>query len=218
MGSTATKLSAAPKVPEFITDLNHGNRGEMTMTKLNAPFWKRNEFAVLIDGVYSETECLELIEMTNQYLDFIKPQNESLRSNRRAMVDSVPISDHLYHRISRYLPPKWKRKCIDSLNERLRFLKYGKGEEFRAHFDGEYLKESGEISFLTVLLYLNEDFEGGETVFMDPMHCNDDDYKFAVKPRTGSVLVFQHKHMMHCGNMIRNDKIKYCVRTDVMFK
>ena len=223
MGASVTSLSKlllSPKEPLFITNPNIGENEQraMTVRKLSASFWKRDEFAVMIDGVYSESECLELIKMSERYLDYIEPENESLRSNCRAMMDSIPISDHLYHRILPYLPRKWSGKSIDSLNERLRFLKYKKGDEFKAYFDGEYLKKSGELSFLTVLLYLNEDFEGGHTVFLSPMHCNYPDHRLPVKPRTGSVLVFQHKRMLHCGSAIRNDKIKYCVRTDVMFK
>lgn len=39
---------------------------------------------------------------------------------------------------------------------RLRFLRYDKGEYFAPHFDGQYRRENGERSYITVQVYLNE--------------------------------------------------------------
>ena len=97
-------------------------------------------------------------------------------------------------------------------------MKYRKGEEFGAHFDGEHRAKTGGTSYLTVLLYLNEAFEGGETVFLDSKCVHDEKRVLKVKPKTGLVMVFQHKHMLHCGNAVENDSIKYCVRTDVLYR
>ena len=64
--------------------------------------------------------------------------------------------------------------------ERLRFYKYDIGQQYPEHMDGAYKRtvvtESGETytqqSFMTLLIYLNDDFEGGKTLFYpDHQHC-----------------------------------------------
>ena len=57
------------------------------------------------------------------------------------------------------------RKVI-TCNERLRFLRYYKGEFFALHQDGMYMRNNGERSYVTVLIYLNDDFKGGETTLV----------------------------------------------------
>eukprot|EP01118_Nematostelium_gracile_P009469 TRINITY_DN3199_c0_g1_i1.p1 TRINITY_DN3199_c0_g1~~TRINITY_DN3199_c0_g1_i1.p1 ORF type:complete len:194 (+),score=25.23 TRINITY_DN3199_c0_g1_i1:25-606(+) len=64
--------------------------------------------------------------------------------------------------------------------ERLRFYKYEVGESYPEHMDGAYKRmvtnSNGETfhqqTFLTLLIYLNDGFDGGNTVFFpDHQHC-----------------------------------------------
>jgi len=72
--------------------------------------------------------------------------------------------------------------------ERLRFYRYEKGECYPEHMDGSYRRTvattttssskqqtvsySQQQSFLTLLVYLNDGFEGGETEFFpEKQHC-----------------------------------------------
>lgn len=48
--------------------------------------------------------------------------------------------------------------------EPLQILRYGAGGEFRPHFD--FVKEGGNQRILTALVYLTDDYEGGETRFI----------------------------------------------------
>lgn len=48
--------------------------------------------------------------------------------------------------------------------EPLQILRYGPGGEFRTHFD--FLNAGGNQRILTALIYLTEDYEGGETRFV----------------------------------------------------
>jgi hypothetical protein len=58
------------------------------------------------------------------------------------------------------------------------------------------------------MVYLNEKFEGGETVFfVEP--------EVIIKPRAGSALLFQHP-IIHEGSEVRAG-VKYVVRTDLMY-
>ena len=56
------------------------------------------------------------------------------------------------------------------------------------------------------MIYLNDDFEGGETTFE----------QFTVQPKKGTALIFHHP-IKHAGEQIRSG-VKYALRTDVMYK
>ena len=91
----------------------------------------------------------------------------------------------------------------------------GPGEYFAPHFDGRYRRPDGsEESFITIQLYLNEGFEGGNTTFISSsseadnvgvvpryimilFHCK----IFTPVPRIGRVLVFQHD-ILHEGSLL----------------
>ena len=99
------------------------------------------------------------------------------------------------------------------LNERLRFLRYEEGDYFKPHLDGAYTRpDQTEQSQITVQLYLNDGFEGGETTFFSPCMKN----KVAVVPKPGKVLIFQHQ-LLHEGSVLKSGQ-KYSMRTDVMYK
>lgn len=90
------------------------------------------------------------------------------------------------------------------LNENLRYLRYAGGERFAPHVDVSHSR-GGLRSFLTFILYLNDDFVGGETDF----------FGYAVTPRTGAAIVFPHE-LRHEGRPVFAG-VKYVLRTEVMF-
>lgn len=78
--------------------------------------------------------------------------------------------------------------------------------------------DNSERSFYTLQLYLNQrdadnDLIGGATTF----HGGDMDRDYNVFPRTGRVLIFQHRKLWHSGQQV-DGGAKYTMRTDVMFK
>lgn len=101
------------------------------------------------------------------------------------------------------------------LNERMRFLKYEPGHFFAPHQDIRFVRgrdagvRAGETSHVTVQLYLNDKFKGGETRIL----CGKRHYD--VKPKMGSALIFDHD-LLHQGSKVLVGT-KYSVRTDVMF-
>jgi len=66
--------------------------------------------------------------------------------------------------------------------EPLQILRYSVGEEFRPHFDASVGIANQRI--LTALVYLNEDYEGGETSFLEA--------GLNVKGRTGDAIIFRN--------------------------
>jgi len=79
--------------------------------------------------------------------------------------------------------------------------------------DLSYMTPDGsQKSYITIQLYLNEGFSGGNTTFLS---LKKDEENVGVIPRTGSILVFQHD-IVHEGSLLE-DGIKYTIRTDVMY-
>jgi prolyl 4-hydroxylase len=67
--------------------------------------------------------------------------------------------------------------------EPLQVLRYAPSQEYKPHFD--YLEGVENPRPWTALIYLNEDYEGGETAFVDT--------DLQVRGRTGDVLLFRNE-------------------------
>jgi len=135
---------------------------------------------------------------------------KDVRNNERVMVDDVELAGTLFERARPFLPERWFYWQLVGLNERFRFYRYDRGQRFAPHTDGYFERDNGERSHFTFMVYLNEGFEGGETLFDYFSH----DIK--VVPRTGMALVFAHK-LLHEGAAVVSGR-KYVLRTDVMYR
>lgn len=212
------------------------------LSKSLIPIMGSKRFAFLLHNLLSPDECADLIQRAEhkgfddaliqgpggrQILD------RKIRSCHRCIIDDVALADAIYARIidavrgteleKKISNAPWvsaKRndgKTIEAvgLNERMRFIKYHPGHFFAPHQDLRYVRgpdcgdQAGETSHITVQLYLNEKFKGGTTRFL----CGKRHYD--VKPRTGSVLIFDHD-LLHEGSRVWGG-VKYSVRTDIMF-
>ena len=116
--------------------------------------------------------------------------------------------------ITNCIPDAWNVHPFVDLNDRLRFLKYSPGEYFKPHMDGTYQRPDGsERSYITIQLYMNEGFEGGNTTFLSNKKSNLD---VGIVPKPGRILVFQHD-ILHEGSLLKKGT-KYTMRTDIMYK
>ena len=56
--------------------------------------------------------------------------------------------------------PSGRTWTVEGVNERMRFLRYHPGQEFKPHLDGHFKRMSGpkagDCSFITLQLYLNQ--------------------------------------------------------------
>lgn len=204
------------------------NYEHLTAVQLDLPaseIFNKNKLAFIVDGVFSKEECDEMIKMTEKegYSKAMvnvgggrQKLMPEVRNNYRCIVDSFEKSAEIWDRIKHLIPEQWKGRKVLGLNERLRFLRYDPGQEFKPHFDGSYARDNGEISYLTVQLYLNEGFKGGATTFLENHgRCDFGDNDVDCVPKIGRVLVFQHD-ILHSGSKLKKGR-KYCLRTDVMF-
>eukprot|EP01062_Namystynia_karyoxenos_P034477 TRINITY_DN25279_c0_g1_i1.p1 TRINITY_DN25279_c0_g1~~TRINITY_DN25279_c0_g1_i1.p1 ORF type:complete len:303 (+),score=71.65 TRINITY_DN25279_c0_g1_i1:90-998(+) len=109
----------------------------------------------------------------------------------------------------------------DSVNDMWRFYRYDARlrQQFPVHRDNMTSKRRGEYaSWMSVLIYLSEGFQGGGTLFFN----NQYEKVHEVVPRKGDVAIFFHhglKSPLHAGAMVEGSEgLKYVLRTDVMLR
>ena len=197
-------------------------RKDVSLPKLYGLGRKDPKLAFTLDNVLSAAECEELIKETEdkgyeQALVNVGAGRQALisevRNSRRCIIDSQEKAAWIWERIKNFVPQTWASRPVVGLNERLRFLKYCPGEYFKPHMDGSFWRPDGiERSFITIQLYLNEGFKGGNTTFMSNHDASED---VGVVPKIGRILVFQHD-ILHEGSLLV-EGTKYTMRTDIMF-
>jgi len=114
-------------------------------------------------------------------------------------------------KIKTYLPNKLK-KIAYCMNSHIRLSMYDPKQFFGIHKDGiNFDKDNKQrMSYATLNIFLNDDFEGGATTFYE----KDKTAKFVCKPRTGRGGFF-YSQQYHEGNKIISGN-KYLLRTDFM--
>lgn len=180
-------------------------------------------------GVFSDEECLHLIE-TGEELQFNsleKIYSTNYRNNKRIIVRSDSLADILGQRLLPYLEDEividgtndtiltdydrfgsWK---LAEMNPIFRLCKYDENNFFRVHYDEGYDPSKDKITIKTCMLYLNDNFDGGETVFYN----EDSSEMFRLKPEPGMVLVFNQR-ILHEGTTVTKGN-KYFIRTDIFY-
>jgi predicted 2-oxoglutarate/Fe(II)-dependent dioxygenase YbiX len=166
-----------------------------------ADFLSADECAQFIH--HSETHGFEEAVITT--LDGPQLLKEA-RNNDRIIFDDPKLAQQLFSKAQALLPATLSDCQLLGLNERFRFYRYQAGQYFKWHKDGSFRRDEHEFSLLTLLIYLNEDYQGGATAFRFD----------TIRPRTGMALVFPHL-MMHQGDPIVAG-VKYVLRTDVMYR
>mmetsp|Transcript_16389 Transcript_16389/g.24154 ORF Transcript_16389/g.24154 Transcript_16389/m.24154 type:complete len:197 (+) Transcript_16389:306-896(+) len=177
-----------------------------------------------MSGVLSTEECHAIMDRS-ETMGF-KPAlfNEiyqpNARKSDRVMVDDPKFAASLYERLQGALPQSKREGGIKyvatGLNERMRILRYKEGHAFPAHHDGRYQRSDGsEVSFYTIIIYLNEDFAGGNTVLFPDSRFRTDKESISITPKRGLVLCFDH-YVEHEGAFLK-EGVKYAIRTDLMF-
>jgi predicted 2-oxoglutarate/Fe(II)-dependent dioxygenase YbiX len=176
-----------------------------------------------VPSLYSRAECGALLESLRDVEWLAGTVNRAsgrevdarVRDNLTAIVREPDVGATLWARIAPHLPATmstaWDgpRRTVTAsgLFEPLRVYRYDVGHHFGLHSDQSYTRGDAR-SLLTLLLYLDEDFDGGETEFPDE--------KQTIAPRTGDALWFQHA-VLHAGKRVTRGT-KHVLRTDVLYR
>jgi predicted 2-oxoglutarate/Fe(II)-dependent dioxygenase YbiX len=127
----------------------------------------------------------------------------TIRNNEQTMVEAPEWVSLMWSRLCAVDMPAIDGAKAAGLPKDLRFYKYSPGQRFKMHKDGPW-QENGMTSRLTLLVYLNDDFTGGQTDFRE----------FKVAPEAGSALLFVHD-TWHEGMQVV-EGVKYVLRSDVL--
>lgn len=206
------------------------------------PGRESSPYALVLHNILSKEECEALIaksesqefEMARINTGHQEVSMPEIRNNDRTYIDDDDLAEEIWKRIAASLPKESEPQLHTfkgfmpevwnavGINERLRVLRYGPGTYFAPHFDGSYQRREishpqyGDTSFITAQIYLNEGFTGGATSFINPnSHDESSAARVDVIPKTGSILIFEHR-LFHEGAMLI-EGCKYTIRTDIMF-
>lgn len=188
--------------------------------------------------------CQQLISTTESnsdglgYKDIKQEYDETYRHCDRVVCMSEYVAKKLWNIIRPQLQKKdvfevkpygfgaagvWKPIGI---NPCFRFTRYSEGHHFKPHKDGLFVLHDNYRSIYTVMLYLNDSFEGGTTKFYetDPLQKVSGDTEALLQvapkvnliPKTGTLVIFNHD-ALHEGLPITKGK-KYVLRTDIIFQ
>ena len=166
-----------------------------------------------IPNFLTNEECDKIIELSkgNMFSSKVYSQNEDLYDNKTRISEQCWLNDN--DPFIKNITDKVKSHTNTHNNyfEELQVVNYQPGGFFTPHYDAcvgnkskcERLNKEGP-RYLTVLFYLNDNFEGGETIFPK--------INKLVKPEKGKAVIFQNvdnngiiiTQALHGGEPVKN--------------
>ena len=152
---------------------------------------------VLIEGFMSDEECDALIEQSKRKIlspsTIVAPQ-----SGNKEVIDARTSEGMYFQRGENELVQRLERRISELVNwpvergEGMQVLHYRAGAEYRPHFDYFPMQDPGSASHMvaggqrvsTLVMYLGDVTEGGETVFPS--------IGLSITPRRGSAVYFAY--------------------------
>eukprot|EP01084_Bolivina_argentea_P089699 161803_1 len=188
----------------------------------------KDKYVAIIPNAFSEDECKQLINFSENigYKEALvnlgfgyKDKINEFRNHQKLSIDNTKMADYIFNRIESIIPKQFDNRTFVNINERLRFLRYSPQQYFGAHYDGMYRRHNGQRSLITIIIYLNDNYNGGQFTFLHPTN---EHKTHSIKPKTGMILLFEQNELYHQGSMVLNNNqneniFKYCIRSDLMY-
>ena len=197
-------------------------------------------------NVLSAAECASLIRFSlklGYHLDAAITLSREIRHNANVVwIADEQLVKCLWRRIESAINQNLQAYAgarAVSINPKWRFYRYQPGDFFKFHKDGSnycsrlvgkelHRNETTGLSQMTLLLLLNDDYEGGATRFVvnaddqsvPPRYYNRTKY-IDVRTPKGAALCFPHgDHPMQCSHSgeVVTEGHKFVIRTDVYFQ
>jgi len=165
----------------------------------------------IVDDVLGAEACRDLIAHIERVGTIVTRDGTprgTVRSNARHVETRSDLSELVYARVVEVVPPSLVSMQPVGANECIRFYRYQAGDFFKPHRDTHFMRSRDERSLLSVVVYLNDDFVGGQTDFPEAQK--------QVAPKPGRAAVFGHR-MLHESMPIASG-VKYAFRTDIMYR
>lgn len=139
------------------------------------------------------------------------------RNNDRVEFKDENMSNRYFSRAKQFLFDSDLDFEVSRFNELVRYYRYARGQRFKRHKDGSYIANSIEKSRFSFLVYLNDNFGGGETIIWGGEKVLDDKSEaHVITPEVGMAFVFPHS-FWHEGRRLEHG-MKYVLRFDVMYR
>lgn len=168
---------------------------------------------LVIDNFWTDKECDDFI-IKSEALGFepakVETENgykliETVRNNYRIIYEDENLARILWQQVAPFAPSAIGNSEAIGLNEVFRIYKYQAGQQFRRHKDQSFIRNESEASYYTFMIYLNENFTGGQTVFN----------AVTIEPKKRMAILFLHQ-LEHEGLEVK-EGVKYVLRTDIMY-
>lgn len=232
-GQITRNLSTATKIHQYLPfQLNSNYIKQSQLTQISP------HLVYLIDQFFSLEECQRLISQTpglqfqeahvNRQLQRSndKAINEQttisrkdIRNNLKLVFDHPSLATQMFQRLTALNLPINASQLLNSgtytlqsCNARMKIYQYLSRQYFKRHRDGIYIDNQNQTHRrYTFMVYLNDNFIGGETQFHISGHS-----PILVRPKQGQALIFFH-NLIYEGLPTHLDQ-KYVLRSDLMFK
>lgn len=176
----------------------------------------------LAENLLNDLVCQQVIQVA-EFFQFsaagieLETINQEIRSNELLILENHPLLDstnllllQAVSKIQNFLYQHYGIQFPDA--ETCSVLRYHPGQYYKRHVDNLLLNSRQEeaakgipIRDVSIVGYLNEDFEGGETFF--------DRQNLKVKPKAGSLLFFPAYYTYPHQSLPVTKGIKYCFTT-----
>jgi hypothetical protein len=177
-------------------------------------------------GIFSSAECQSFIDLLQNPTHIDTSATEDVvRIVERTSLKDATLASFLYERVGPLCPAVWSVKeedkhmgpfaqgewALDGIDDRLSLYRYTSGGIFQKHRDGPTYYSVNRRSFFTVLVYLNEEYSGGDTTVF-----TDDQSSFYKVPHSTGACFVMLQRVLHEGSKVESG-LKYALRCDVMY-
>ena len=171
-----------------------------------------DQYLEVIDNIFTVEDCVKLIKFAeNQGFQKVNDGNSQYW---RTNFFNQELAYILFNELRQMgkIPDIIDDKRVVCLNTEFRISKYEPGQEFRMHKDGVNQDRYGNHSILTLNIFLNDNFEGGQINF----YWRNKLLRQSIEPIPGRGTLF-YTQQFHSGEKVI-EGYKYLLRTDVMVK
>jgi prolyl 4-hydroxylase len=168
---------------------------------------KASEGIWITTSLLSLDECTSIIEAAEANRFNVAHMYEEFgRHNHETFLESSDAAERLMSRLDTDVSQESSINFrVKAIGKSLECYRYDKGEFIAPHTDAAVEIQPNIWSEFTLVLYLNEDFEGGETAFPS--------LGLKIRPRRGEAVLFMQS-LPHEGAIVIRGR-KYILRTGV---
>lgn len=161
----------------------------------------------LVENFFTKKICLELLNQAHS-VGFQKAHmHEQGRHNQESFIKDTNLETIIINNLNGIsLLQNTTKYIIRGVSLPLEFYQYQKGDYIKGHSDAYRDIGNGLISSLTFIVYLNDNYSGGETLFPT--------LGYKIIPKSGRALIFRQE-LFHEASIVTQN-VKYILRCDIV--